>query len=102
MVRFEYILILLFWLIVSAAIHYRYRLQLYQSVKQMVVSVGVFFIIGLAWDLIGIARGHWFFQYENLIGVSIGILPLEEILFFLIVPYAILVFYKFIELKLGR
>ena len=101
MARFEYFLILLFWLVVSAAIQYRYHIRLYNSRKQMIVSVTFFFIVGLVWDVIGVVRGHWFFQYENLMGVKVGVLPLEEILFFLIVPYAILVFYKLIELKLG-
>ena len=100
MARFEYSLVLLFWLIVSVVIHYRYRIQLYQSVKQMIVSVGFFFIIGFVWDVIGVAREHWYFRYENLIGIRVGVLPLEEILFFLIVPYAILVFYKFFALKI--
>ena len=53
--RMEYLFILLLWLIVSAAIHYKYRLKLYSSVKQMGVTVGLFFIVGIAWDLTG---GH--------------------------------------------
>ncbi len=99
--RMEYLFILLFWLIVSAAIHYKYRLVLYSSVKQMVVTVGFFLIAGIAWDLIGIIREHWVFRYENLIGVTLGVLPLEEVLFMLIVPYGILVFYKFFGMKVS-
>jgi len=36
--RMEYIIILLFWLIVAAAIHFHYRLKLYKNVKQTVVG----------------------------------------------------------------
>ena len=101
MFRMEYLFILLFWLIVSAAIHYRYRLVLYSSVKQMGVTVGFFFIVGITWDLIGIIREHWVFRYENLIGITLGVLPLEEVLFMLIVPYGILVFYRFFGKKIS-
>ena len=98
--RMEYLFILLFWLIVSAAIQYRFRIELYNSVRHMVVSVGFFFIFGIVWDLIGASRGHWEFRYENLTGIRVGILPFEEVLFMLIVPYGILVFYKFFGMKI--
>ena len=101
MYRMEYLSILLFWLIVSAAIHYKYRLTLYGSVKQMGVTGGFFLIVGIAWDAIGIIREHWIFRYEHLIGITVGVLPLEEVLFMLIVPYGILVFHKFFGLKIN-
>jgi lycopene cyclase domain-containing protein len=99
--RMEYLFILLFWLIVSAAVHYKYRLTLYRSVKQMGVTVGFFLIVGIAWDAVGIVREHWVFRYEHLIGITVGVLPLEEVLFMLIVPYGILVFYKFFGIKIS-
>lgn len=101
MFRMEYLFILLFWLIVSATIHYKYRLVLFSNVKQMAVTVGLFFFVGIAWDLVGIVREHWAFRYENLMGITLGVLPLEEVLFMLIVPYGILVFYKFFGLKIN-
>lgn len=100
MSRTEYLLILLFWLIVSAAIQYRFRIKLYRNVKQMVVTVGFFFVVGIAWDIIGAAR-HWTFRYENLMGIRLGVLPFEELLFMLIVPYGILVFYNLFRIKLS-
>lgn len=48
---------------------------------------GVILFIG--WDLYAIAAGHWTFDPERTSGVILpGDLPLEEALFFLIVPYA--------------
>jgi lycopene cyclase domain-containing protein len=99
--RMEYFLILLFWLIVSAAIQYRYHVKLYRNVKQMVVTAGFYLIVGITWDIIGATRGHWTFQYENLMGIRLGVLPFEELLFMLIVPYGILVFYKFCDMKIN-
>ena len=67
----------------------------------MVVTVGFFFIVGITWDIIGATREHWTFRYENLMGIRLGVLPFEELLFMLIVPYGILVFYKFFGMKIN-
>ena len=101
MARMEYLFTLLFWLIVSAVIQYKYHIKLYRNAKQMVVSVGFFFVVGVTWDIIGATREHWEFGYENLTGISVGILPFEEVLFMLIVPYGVLVFYKFFGMKVN-
>lgn len=45
--------------------------------------VAVFFV----WDLYAIAAGHWDFDSSQLLGVVLpGGVPLEELLFFLVVP----------------
>ncbi|WP_163506733.1 lycopene cyclase domain-containing protein [Fodinicola acaciae] len=38
------------------------------------------------WDALAIAAGHWTYDLSQLTGVRIGNLPLEEVLFFLVVP----------------
>jgi lycopene cyclase domain-containing protein len=49
-----------------------------------VVPVAVVFVV---WDLAAIAAGHWTYDPTQLIGVTLpGGLPLEELLFFLVVP----------------
>jgi lycopene cyclase domain-containing protein len=42
----------------------------------------------IVWDVIATERGDWAFSPEHLIGFYILGLPLEEILFFITVPYA--------------
>ena len=101
MSRFEYFAILLSWLIVSAAIQLKYQIKLYKDMKHMVVTVALFVVVGLIWDMIGVTRGHWTFQSENLMGIRLGILPFEELLFMLVVPYSVLVFYKFFGIKIN-
>lgn len=48
---------------------------------------GVLIFIG--WDLYAIAQGHWTFDPDQVVGIALpGGLPLEEALFFLVVPTA--------------
>jgi len=60
----------------------------------------VFFLsclfIGIAWDSFGILRGHWSLGEKYLVGIRIGLLPIEEYLFIIIVPFSVAVLYKII------
>jgi lycopene cyclase domain-containing protein len=42
----------------------------------------------LAWDALAIRAGQW--SYRHLSGLAVGDLPIEEILFFCVVPVAAL------------
>jgi lycopene cyclase domain-containing protein len=55
------------------------------------LPVGLVFV---AWDVAAIAAGHWFYDPAQLVGITLpGRLPLEELLFFLVIPVcAILAF----------
>jgi lycopene cyclase domain-containing protein len=41
----------------------------------------------VVWDLLAIAVGHWWYDREQIVGLILpGGLPIEEVLFFIIVP----------------
>jgi lycopene cyclase domain-containing protein len=54
-------------------------------------SVGVVFLV---WDVWATAQGDWGFSHEFTTGVRLLGLPLEEILFFLMIPYSCLFIYE--------
>ncbi|HEU5269044.1 MAG TPA: lycopene cyclase domain-containing protein, partial [Jatrophihabitans sp.] len=43
-------------------------------------------VLGIGWDLYAIHRHQWSFDRRYLVGVSVAGLPLEEALFFVVVP----------------
>lgn len=51
-----------------------------------ILPISIFFLI---WDAYAIAKGHWFFDRSQMLGI-IGPfnIPLEEYLFFVVVPLA--------------
>lgn len=95
----EYLIILLFFLITAALAEWKYHIHLYHSRKERLIVVLFFFITGALWDTYAIWRGHWSFPGEGLIGIKIGLMPLEEYLFMLIIPFWILTFYKILDKK---
>jgi lycopene cyclase domain-containing protein len=49
------------------------------------------------WDSVAIWRGHWVFPGPGLVGIKIGLMPLEEYLFALVIPYFILTTYSVLK-----
>tara|TARA_B100001964_G_C14094889_1_gene536548 strand:+ start:531 stop:824 length:294 start_codon:yes stop_codon:yes gene_type:complete len=90
----EYILVLIAILLISIFLDHKYHTKLYDSRKERILIPIVFLILGSIWDTFAIWRGHWSFSGSGLIGIKIGLMPLEEYLFMLIIPYAILTHYK--------
>lgn len=43
-------------------------------------------VVFVVWDLLAIRAGHWTYDPEQVTGLAVGDLPLEELLFFLVIP----------------
>lgn len=72
-------------------------MRLYNSRRERLIIPLVFFVIAAVWDNFAVYRGHWSFEGAGLIGIKIGLIPLEEYLFFLIIPYFIITVYKVLK-----
>lgn len=98
----EYFIILVILLVLGLVLEKVYGFHLYQSRRERLEITGLFFVVGVIWDSFAIIRGHWYFGDEFLLfdGLYIGVMPLEEYLFILIVPYWILTSYTVLDMKL--
>ena len=57
----------------------------------MVQTIAPIAFLFIAWDKYAIAHGHWFFDRDQILGVyGPWRIPIEEYLFFIIVPIAAL------------
>ncbi len=95
-------MILLLLLLSAFFIVWRYDIRVYHSIKEVFFVTGIFFLVGVLWDSFAIFRGHWNFNEDFLVGIKIGLMPLEEYLFMLVVPFWIIVVYKFINNKIKK
>lgn len=70
------------------------RIRFYRKWKYLLpglIIVAAFFI---AWDMLFTHWGVWYFNPSLTTGIKIGNLPLEEVLFFITIPYACIFTYE--------
>ncbi|MFE7741711.1 lycopene cyclase domain-containing protein [Nocardia sp. NPDC057455] len=99
--HWRYLLVLLACLLLTAPLEflgpgvYRRPRLLFGA---LLPTVTVFVV----WDLVAIAAGVWDFNSRYLLGVFLpGSIPLEELLFFIVVPMCGLLTYVAVETLLG-
>ncbi|MFC1711211.1 lycopene cyclase domain-containing protein [Patescibacteria group bacterium] len=98
----EYFVILLILLLVTIFLHRRYKIKVFKSKLHLIIYFVIILIIGIIWDHIAISRGHWLFGEKFLLGLRIGLMPIEELGFILILGYFGPVIWKVIEKKLAN
>jgi lycopene cyclase domain-containing protein len=65
------------------------KVGVYRRVRRLLLTMLPVVPIFLVWDLYAIRRGHWRFDPQQVLSVRLpGGLPLEEALFFVVVPLA--------------
>jgi lycopene cyclase domain-containing protein len=70
------------------------NLKFYKKVPYVLQSIAFISSAYIVWDVIATERGDWTFNPEHLIGSCILGLPIEEILFFITVPYSCIFIYE--------
>ena len=89
-----YLLLNLFIIAVPAWYTPDKRTAYYRCLPALAFSIAVVSTCYLLWDILVTARGEWSFNSKYLTGVQILNIPLEEVLFFITVPYSCLFIYE--------
>ena len=89
MSRFAYVGVLAFVVIGTGWLEVVLRTRVYVRRRRLLAALVPVVVLFCAWDLYAIAAGHWTFDPERTTGVLLpGGLPLDEVLFFVVVPVA--------------
>ena len=95
MLKFSYIAVLVFIFLGTVWLEIILKARVYQKFKRLVLTIIPVVILMVIWDYYAIVNNHWFFDPEKTTGLTlIGFLPLEELLFFIIVPIAALLSFE--------
>ncbi|MBM3244102.1 MAG: lycopene cyclase domain-containing protein [Candidatus Omnitrophica bacterium] len=88
MSRYGFVLLLSFSL--PFALSFYSPLKFYRNIRALFLSIFItVFIFGI-WDVFATWRGHWWFDPKGVWGLKIINLPLEEWLFFVVIPFCCL------------
>ena len=89
MSHWTYAAVLAFILVGSGWLEVALRTRLLPRWRRWLLSVLPAAAVFIVWDLYAIAAGHWSFDRASVLGVVLpGGIPLEEVLFFVVVPTA--------------
>lgn len=83
-----YLIILIISIAGPLALSFEKNLRLYKRWKYLLPAILITMFIFVIWDIIFTHLGYWFFNSIYNSGIYINKLPLEEYLFFIVIPYA--------------
>lgn len=87
--KFGYMAMLVFTVCGSFWLEIFLKTSVLRRWKRALLSILPISMLFLIWDAYAIAQGHWFFNRERMLGIYGPFnIPLEEFLFFIIVPMA--------------
>jgi len=92
-VKYTYLLINFLTIVFPVALSFDKRVAFYKSWKYIwpgMTITGLFFLV---WDILFTVKGVWSFNSKYILGINIYQLPMEEVLFFLTVPFACIFIY---------
>jgi lycopene beta-cyclase len=92
--RFYYLFILLACLVVTLPLEFVLGARVYRQPKRTMLAILPAFTAFAIWDLVAAQRGHWWFSERYTLGPRIVGLPVEEWLFFIVVPLCALLTYE--------
>jgi lycopene cyclase domain-containing protein len=82
-----YLALLAGCLAVTAPLEIVLKVRVYARWRRLLLAVLPEFAVFVVWVLYAIAQGHWDYSDELTLGLRLpGGIPLEEVLFFLVVP----------------
>jgi lycopene cyclase domain-containing protein len=81
-----YLALLAGCLVVTAPLELLLRVRVYARWRRLLLALVPQLVVFLAWEACAIAHHHWSYDPAQVLPVRIGGLPLEELLFFLVVP----------------
>lgn len=101
--QYQYLLLLGGCLVLTLPLEFALKARVYRRPWRLLRALAPMLLIFLVWDWVGIVRGHWSYSpvYTTGILLPFGI-PLEEALFFLVVPICGLLTYEAVGTVLGR
>lgn len=89
MSHLSYLGVLVLVLLGTAWLEVLLRTRVYARPRRLLLALAPVVVVFCVWDLYAIGAGHWTFDPERTTGIVLsGGLPLDEVLFFVVVPIA--------------
>ena len=102
MTRLHYLAVLAGCLLAALWLEPLLRVNVLRRGRRLLLTLLPVAIVFALWDVAAIAAGHWSFDPAQTTGVLLpGALPLDEVLFFLVVPLCAILGFEAVRAVLG-
>jgi lycopene beta-cyclase len=93
-----YLAALVACLVLTLPLEFVIGARVYRDPRRTLRTILPVYVVFAAWDLAATARGHWWFSERYTLGPRPLSLPLEEWLFFAVVPLCALLTYEAVKI----
>jgi lycopene cyclase domain-containing protein len=94
MYAWQYLLVLGSCVMVTLPLEIIGGARVYRRPKALLATLAPVVATFAGWDLVAVHRGDWWFSGRYILGLRLAGLPIEEWLFFLVVPICALLTYE--------
>lgn len=100
--RHQYLALMAACLVVTLPLEIVFRARVYRRPIRLALALLPTVAVFVAWDVLGILRDHWSYSPRFTTGIMLGPMPLEELVFFLVIPVCALLTYEAVGTVLRR
>jgi lycopene cyclase domain-containing protein len=95
-----YLILNILIILVPFLLSFEKNISFCKKFKPYLLSISIVSPAYIIWDSIATSRGDWGFNPDYLLGINLFYLPIEEILFFVTVPYSCIFIYETVKFYL--
>ena len=81
-----YLLVLAACLVGTAPLEIVLHTRVYARWRRLLLTLAPVLVVFTAWDVLAIRAGHWAYDPRQTTGLRVGNVPIEELLFFVVIP----------------
>ena len=101
--HYEYLVLMAACLLVTLPVEFVLGARVYRRPNLLLLALLPVVVVFSIWDIVAIVRGHWHYNSAYVTGVQLAFsMPLEELVFFLVIPVCGLLTYEAVGQVLER
>ena len=93
--RFQYLLLMGACLLITLPLEFVFGARVWRRPRRLLAAMWLPVLLFVVWDVAAIARDHWTYSEKYVTGWELpGNLPIEELVFFVVIPICGLLTYE--------
>jgi lycopene cyclase domain-containing protein len=101
--RFQYLLLMGACVVITLPLELVFGARVWRRPRRLLGALAVPVLLFLTWDAVAIARHHWRYSHRYTTGWDLPLhLPVEELVFFVVIPLCALLTYDAFRRRLGE